>query len=276
MSTLHHTVIGAGETPVVWCHGVFGQGKNFTSVAKALVASDPHRWRAILLDLPNHGRSPWTDTVSYPQMSDAVVRTIHDLADGQPVHLLGHSMGGKVAMRTVLDHPDLIRTLTVVDISPVRYNMAHTFGPRVQGMLTMPLGQLRTRADAEAHLRRYEPAAPIRQFLLQNLRRDVHAASKEQWYWQMNLPVIAENLPTLGDWPPAEGRSWDGPVLWMGGGNSPYVLDEYHPAMQELFAQVRRVTVKNCGHWVHADQPSVFVQVLKSFLAMAEQQTPRA
>ncbi|WP_130865548.1 alpha/beta fold hydrolase [Acidipropionibacterium timonense] len=270
MTPLHTTEIGHGRHTIVWCHGIFGQGKNFTSVARSLVGSDPDRWRCVLVDLPNHGRSPWTTSTSYPDMADHLARTIRELSPGQPVHLLGHSMGGKVAMRTALDHPELLDALVVVDISPVDYPMGHSFGQRVRGMRSLDLEALESRSQAESQLSLYEPDAAIRQFLMQNLRHDIHAPAGHQWHWQMNLDLLAETMDDLGRWPSDGTRVWRGPVLWINGARSSYVRPEYADAMQALFPQVRRVTIKDSGHWVHSDQPTIFTQVVKGFLTRIE------
>ncbi len=267
MTQLHTTTIGSGSETVVWCHGVFGQGKNFTRVAKDLVADDPQRWRCVLVDLPNHGRSPWTDEISYPQMAASVAEVIAEASPGSPVHLLGHSMGGKVVMRTALDFPDLLRSLVVVDMAPVVSPLNLRFDPLTRAMKALDLDSLSTRREAEAQMSVGVPDPAIRQFLLQNLRHDVAAAPGQQWHWQMNLDLLADQMDRVADWPDTAGRHWDGPVLWISGEDSDYVHAEYQPAMTALFPRAQRVRVKNSGHWVHADQPEVFVQVLRHFLA---------
>jgi len=265
---LYSTVIGSGAETLVWCHGVFGQGKNFTRVAKDLVAGDPDRWRCVLLDPPNHGRSPWTAEISYPQMAASVARMIEQLSPGRPVHLLGHSMGGKVVMRTALDRPDLLSSLIVVDMAPVVSPLNLRFDPLTRAMRSLDLSRLETRTEAEAQLSVGVPDRTVRQFLLQNLRHDVHAPAGRQWRWQMNLELLDRQMSRIADWPDPQGRHWDGPTLWISGEDSDYVHDSYQPAMSALFPRVRRVRVKNSGHWVHSDQPEIFVQVLRGFLKL--------
>ncbi|MCI1747714.1 MAG: alpha/beta fold hydrolase [Acidipropionibacterium sp.] len=265
--SLYTTVIGSGRQTVVWCHGVFGQGKNFTRVAKDLVAGDPDRWRCVLVDLPNHGRSPWTEEVSYPQMAAALAELIEQLSPGSPVHLLGHSMGGKVVMRTALDFPGLLASLVVVDMAPVVSPLNLRFDPLTRAMQALDLGSLASRAQADAQLSIGVPDPVIRQFLLQNLHRDLAADPGDQWYWQMNLQLLAAQMDRVAGWPDTGGRSWPGPVLWISGEDSDYVRPEHQQAMTTLFPRVRRVRVKNSGHWVHADQPEIFVHVLRQFLA---------
>ena len=116
---LHVTTLGEGDRPVVFLHGLFGQGKNFTSIAKALLASDP-TLRCILVDLPNHGRSGWTDGLDQGLWADLVVDALRSPLAGSPCVLVGHSLGGKVAMQVALRHADLVEALVVVDISPAQ------------------------------------------------------------------------------------------------------------------------------------------------------------
>lgn len=263
MNKLHLTTLGNGQQDVYWCHGVFGQGKNFTRVAKDLLATDPDAYRCILVDLPNHGRSPWTQTFSYRDMADSLAATVKATSGNRPAHLLGHSMGGKVVMRTVLDNPDLTRSLTVVDMAPVDSRLTR-LAPLVDAMKSVNLTALTTRRQAEEHMSDGVPDPNIRQFLLQNLRHET--GNHERWYWQMNLDLLGNGLSDIGSWPPVT-SIWEGPALWITAEQSDYVGPDHSQAMHELFPQVRRIRIKNSGHWVHSDQPGVFVQVLAAFLS---------
>lgn len=269
--TLHTTILGDGEQDVYWCHGVFGQGKNFTRVAKDLLATDPDAYRCILVDLPNHGRSPWTTRFSYPEMARDLTETVTTTSGDRPVHLLGHSMGGKVVMRTVLDHPDLARSLTVVDMAPVASEL-NRFGPLVEAMQSLDLARLENRRQAEAGMSQNVHSPVIRQFLLQNLRHEM--GEHPRWHWQMNLDLLADSIAEVGGWPSTD-ATWDGPVLWITAEDSDYVDTPHSRAMHALFPQVRRIRVKDSGHWVHSDQPGVFVQVLSAFLRQVRRTTPQ-
>src|SRR3954454_24439530 len=169
--------IGDAGPRVVFLHGLFGQGKNWTTVAKGL--SDRHR--VTLLDLPNHGHSPWTDRVDYLDMAELVAAEL--AGHGEPVTLVGHSMGGKVAMTLALRRPELLRALVVVDIAPVEYPLqggrtddedeeASTFGVFIAAMRALHLDELKTRDDADAALRSAVPSRMVRSFLLQSLVRE--------------------------------------------------------------------------------------------------------
>ena len=254
--SLHRTEIGETGSRVVFCHGLFGQGRNWTQAAKAL--STEHR--VLLLDMPNHGRSPWTETFDYLELADLVGAELGD----EPVALVGHSMGGKIAMCLALRHPELVDRLAVVDVAPVAYPSGREFVGYIETMQGLDLASLGSRSEAEDALREAVPNPVVRSFLLQNLRR-----SDDGWHWQLNLDLLGDSMPGLTGWP-AEAlgeATYDGPVLWVGGADSDYIADEHAEEMDRRFPRNRRVLVKGAGHWVHSEQPEVFLEVLKRFLA---------
>ena len=255
---LHSTQLGTAGPRVAFCHGLFGQGKNWTGIARALAGEH----RVTLVDLPNHGRSGWTDELSYPEMADAVHALLAEQAGGEQVTLVGHSMGGKVAMAVALRHPELIRRLCVVDIAPVRYARLSSFADYVRGMRALDLGTLTDRAAADRGLQEAVPDPIVRGFLLQNLRREGAG-----WRWQMNLKALGDHLDVLADWSVGATAPYPGPTLWVAGAGSDYITSDYAPAMRSLFPRVQLLTVKNAGHWVHSEQPEVFLAALKGFLA---------
>jgi len=255
--TLHTTALGDQGSLIVFCHGLFGQGRNWTGIAKAF--TDDHR--ALLVDLPQHGRSSWSDHFSYVDVADQVAEL---LDPDDPVTLVGHSMGGKTAMVLALRHPDLVRRLCVVDVAPVDYGRSGEFDGYIRAMRGLDLAGLEQRRDADAALTEAVPSRTVRGFLLQNLRRE-----DDGWRWQANLEVLGNELDAVSGWPEddlADVVPYDGPVLWVIGGDSRYVEPEHVEAMEQLFPRTRRVTVKGAGHWVHSQQPEVFVEVLRRFL----------
>ena len=253
--SLHRTELGESGPRVVFCHGLFGQGKNWTQVAKALSAEH----RVLLLDMPNHGRSPWTETFDYLELADLVAEELGD----EPVALVGHSMGGKIAMCLALRHPELVERLAVVDIAPVAYDSGREFIGYTRTMRGLDLSGLERRSDADRAMAEAVPNPVVRSFLLQNLRR-----TDDGWHWQPHLDLLAEHMEQLAGWP-AEGladASYDGPVLWVGGADSDYTDDAHAPEMDRWFPRNRRVLIKGAGHWVHSEQPAVFLEVLRRFL----------
>jgi len=264
--------LGTTGPRVVFVHGLFGQGRNWTTIAKRL--ADEGR-RVTLLDLPNHGHSPWVDEVGYVPMAELVAAELAAL--GEPVTLVGHSMGGKVAMQLALRSPALLRALVVVDIAPVEYpetggrtddpdEEASPFAAFIAAMQAVDLAALGSREEADAALRSAVPSTMVRSFLLQSLVRDGVGAGGG-WRWRLNLDALGRDLGALRGFPaPPAGAHFDGPVLWIAGANSHYVLDADRPRMAELFPLVRLVRVKNAGHWVHSEQPEVFVSAVRHFL----------
>ncbi|MFT4165110.1 MAG: alpha/beta fold hydrolase [Microlunatus sp.] len=267
---LHYTEIGTTGPRVLLLHGLFGQGKNWLTIAKRLA----DRARVIMLDLPNHGRSDWTESLTYAEMASAITGVL--TADGdEPLNVIGHSMGGKVAMAMALLRPDLVPRLVVADIAPVRYerlggpaggSQRSGFADYVTGMRSIDLSRLSTRAEADQALRPYVPDDVVRAFLLQNLRRD--PSSRSGWRWQVNLALLGGGLADLGDWPDLHTAPYQGPVLWIAGGRSDYIRPEYDPAMRALFPRTQLFTIKQAGHWVHSDQPEIFVAAVRRFLRL--------
>jgi pimeloyl-ACP methyl ester carboxylesterase len=271
--------VGDAGPHVVFVHGLFGQGKNWTTIAKGL--SDRHR--VTLLDLPNHGHSPWTDRVDYLDMAELVATELEHL--GEPVTLVGHSMGGKVAMQLALRRPELLRALVVVDVAPVAYpptggrtddedEEASPFAAYIEAMRAMDLGALETRDDADAALRDAVPSRMVRSFLLQSLVREGLGNEDGGWRWRLNLELLERDLGELRGFPdPPPGASFDGPVLWVAGANSSYVLAEDRPHMVGLFPATRLVRIKDAGHWVHSEQPEVFLETVRRFLDGVEKRS---
>lgn len=258
--TIHTTRVGESGPVgrVVFLHGLFGQGKNFTSIAKALQPE----YTSLLVDLPNHGRSAWTEDVDYQQMADAVAAEVQrDFGADGPVHLVGHSMGGKVAMALALRHPELIDRLVVVDISPVESSDMSEFRHLLAALATLDLEDLPSRTEADTRLTELIPNRTTRGFLLQNLRSD-----GDGWRWQANLEVLLRDLPIIGGFVP-DGGPFERPVLWVSGERSPYIQDEHRPIMEGIFPRTVLLTIKGAGHWVHSEKPEAFVSALRTFLS---------
>ena len=256
--TVFVTSRGTAGPRVVFLHGLFGQGKNWTSVAKEL--EQDHR--VTLLDLPDHGRSDWTTRFSYVDMAAAVAEVLTGLEPVEPVTLVGHSMGGKVAMVLALARPELVRRLCVVDIAPVAYERRSSFATYVAGMRSLDLSALPDRGTADRQLEPYAPDPTVRSFLLQNLRREGPG-----WRWQMNLALLGDHLDVLNGWPAPVAPPYRGSTLWLAGSESDYIGPAEVPVMRALFPRVRLATVKGAGHWVHSERPAVFVAALRRFLA---------
>ncbi|TYL45975.1 alpha/beta fold hydrolase [Nocardioides sp. BGMRC 2183] len=257
--SLHSLDVGASGSRIVFLHGLFGQGRNWMTIGKAL--ADEHR--VTMVDLPDHGRSPWTESFDYLAVADAVA----DLIDGtDAATVVGHSMGGKVAMLLALRHPELVRRLVVADMSPVRYGRNPGGLARyAQALNRLDLVAVEAREDADRLLEREVGDPTVRSFLLQNLRRDDGPA---RWRWQANLALLERDMPVIADWPEealAGVAPYQGAVLWVAGGRSDYIAAEYEPAMQRWFPRYRKLVIKQAGHWVHSEQPEIFTEAVRRF-----------
>ena len=253
---------GESGSWVVFLHGLFGQGRNWATIGKDIA----ERHRVLLVDLPNHGRSPWTDRVDHLEMARQVAAVLDGL-DG-PATVVGHSLGGKVAMLLALTRPDLVERLVVADMSPVDYGDEVTATGGVLGyariLLDLDLSGVTRREEADRRLAEQVPSETIRSFLLQNLHRD-----GDGWRWAANLEAIVRDGRTLAGWPEAELADvapYQGKVLWLAGEHSSYVQPAYEAAMRRWFPHYRKVTLKGAGHWLHSEKPDVFLQALRQFL----------
>jgi pimeloyl-ACP methyl ester carboxylesterase len=200
---------------------------------------------------------------------------------GEPVTLVGHSMGGKVAMQLALRRPDLLRALVVVDIAPVKYPLtggrtddpdeeASPFADYIAAMKAIDLTGLERRDDADRALQAAVPSRMVRSFLLQSLVRE-GTGTAGTWRWRLNLDLLERDLGELRGFPePPAGAQFDGPVLWIAGTDSHYVLDDDRERMEHFFPHTRLVRVKNAGHWVHSEQPDVFLETVRRFLERVE------
>ncbi|HMR50270.1 MAG TPA: alpha/beta fold hydrolase [Arachnia sp.] len=255
---LSESTVGHGARPLVFFHGLFGQGKNFAGIAKAVgdLAT------STLPDLPNHGSSPWTREFDYDELAAIMADWLSERFP-EPVALVGHSMGGKLAMRVALRYPELISRLMVVDISPARNDVSDQFTHLIGALTRVPLERVASRTQAEALLAEDVPDVGVRRFLLQNLRHKGEGGGV--WYWTANLDLLGDSLPLVLGWPPID-AVYDGPVAWVNGADSPYVQPEHRAPMRALFPRCVQVAIKGAGHWVHADQPERFVAVLRHFL----------
>lgn len=253
--SLNSTTLGHGPMDLVFLHGLFGQGKNWTTIARGLEeVATSH-----LLDLPNHGRSSWTVEFTLDNQTDEVAAWLQENFD-HPVAVVGHSLGGKVAMRLALRYPELVERLLVSDISPTRNEATTDFSSLVSAMRNLSLEHLESRSEADRRMAAQVPDASVRGFLLQNLRRQ-----EGTWAWTCNLDLLGDSLYIIGGWPPLD-DVYEGVVYWVAGGLSNYVLPAHREPMQELFPKVISVTIKTAAHWVHADEPAIFIATVKHFL----------
>jgi len=246
---------GAGP-PIAILHGLFGSGRNWRSIAQQLAA----RHRVLAFDLRNHGASPWAEGMSYDEMVEDLQASFRARRI-EHAPLMGHSMGGKIAMLMALLHPDLVDRLVVVDIAPAANPPA--LRAYVRAMRAVDLRGVRRRAEADVRLAGPIPDPAERAFLLQNLVIGDNAA-----HWQLNLETIEREFPRIVGFPvlPA-GAAYPGPTLFVAGARSNYIQPEQEPVIRHLFPQARIMRIEGAGHWVHAEQPQAFLHAVGPFLS---------
>lgn len=252
MIELNYKSLGQGY-PILILHGLFGTLDNWQTIARHL--SEHHT--VYLIDLRNHGRSPQLPEMNYPAMAEDL-RHFMESHGMYQAHIIGHSMGGKVAMQFALEHSDMVEKLLVVDIAPKAYPGGHQ--TIFEALLSLDLSTLTERQQAEAHLATYIAEADVRLFLMKNLSRQKGGGFE----WKMNLPVIYENYPQIlaaidSPW------TFDKPTIFVRGEHSDYVQDADMARIRALFPNAQLHTIAGAGHWVHAEQPDALLQLALSF-----------
>ena len=246
----------ADAVPLVVMHGLLGTSRNWQAHGKALA-----RERTVhLLDLRNHGASPWSDVMTYPAMA-ADVLAFADRQRLERFFLLGHSMGGKVAMAVALTEPERVVGAIVADIAPVPY--AHDFEELIGALRGLDLSGITRRAEGDLALAPVIENSAVRHFVLQNL--DFDGAGKA--FWKPNLAVLDAEIRTITGWPAAyDEETYEGPVLAVHGGASDYVDAAGEAAFRRLMPAVAFETLAGAGHWLHADHPRPFLDAVRRFL----------
>ncbi len=249
---LYSREFGAGD-PVIILHGMFGFSDNWQTIAKKL----SEHFLAVTPDLRNHGRSPHLPTHSYPEMAEDI-RAFMEAHWMFSAHLIGHSMGGKVAMQLALSHPDMVERLVVVDMDPGKSDDNHSY--IFQALRDMNLPGIASRKEAEAYLSTHIADTGTRQFLLKNITR----TEKGTYTWKMNLPVLWEHFQDI--LAPVSGEPFNKPTLFIRGSESNYIKPQDEPNIKSLFPQAEIVTIEGAGHWVHADKPEELLASVEAFL----------
>jgi esterase len=249
---------GTGS-PIVLLHGLFGAHGNLGALARAL----QHTFAVYSLDLPGHGRSRWLADLDLPRMADRV-RQCLDEEGVAHAHLLGHSLGGKVAMQLALQYPARVESLIVADIAPVEYSGRHH--QVFEALEAVAAQDCESRDAAAAIMSRYLHEDAVIQFLLASLQRDAQG----HYHWRFDLAGIRAAYPALLAAPGA-GQSYAGPVLFIRGGDSDYIREQDWPVVRAFFPQASIKIMHGCGHWLHAQNPRVFNGIVTRFLAPLEQ-----
>lgn len=258
--SLHSDIGGEGDVPVVMLHGLFGSTSNLMGVARSLEAD----FRVIRFDLRNHGKSAHSEVMDIPSMAGDVAEAMQQLGLSQ-AYVLGHSLGGKVAMELAATQGERVKGLVVADIAPVAYGRGHD--AILDGLLALDLQALKNREQADTQLKSAVPELAVRQFLLKNLARD----GQSGWKWRMNLAAIAASYDRLRAAP--NSAVYAGPTLFIRGEKSRYIIDENRVPIMRQFPDARLETIAGAGHWLHAERPEEFNALVRGFLASCEDGT---
>jgi len=251
---LYHKILGSSDTHIILLHGLLGSSDNWMNVGRHV--SD--YYTVHLLDMRNHGRSPHSQDINYAIMAEDVAMYIKDNHIVRPI-VIGHSMGGKVAMYLALYYSDSAERIIVIDIAPKSYSGGHEY--IINAMLEAPLSQFSTRHEADTWLSERIKGIGIRQFIMKNLARD----SNNRFRWACNLHAIAQHYPSLMQFD-ASGESIIF-VDFIKGQLSDYIMPEDEGIIQSYFPHHKIHTVVDAGHWVHVDNPEGFMDILSRLLS---------
>lgn len=252
---LYYKKEGKGPALII-LHGLFGMLDNWLSIGRSF----QEHFTVYLVDQRNHGRSPHSEIFTYKAMSRDLLELM-DKENIQEALLLGHSMGGKTAMRLTLDHPQRVQKLVVADISPRKYTNHHQHQGLIDAMLSVNLQQASSRGEVSEMLSGKIMPQHIRQFLMKNL----YWKEKDQLAWRPNLEVIRQNLHEVFRGIEAEEAS-DIPALFLKGEKSAYIKMADEQMIRRLFSRSRIVSIANGSHWLHADNPQDFTREVLNFL----------
>ncbi len=243
-----------GNPTLVILHGFFASSRNWRLIAKKLAQN----YHVYVPDLRNHGLSPHATEMDYPKMATDVKTFLAEHEIVRPF-LMGHSMGGKVAMWLALNNPDLIQKLIVVDIAPVTYQ--HSFENVIKALLGLPLAEIRNRKQAEDLLAEPLPDLSFRQFILQNL-----ILKEGEYCWRTDLAIFQKAAPAIIAFPDSEElASFSGQSMFVIGERSTHVKEQHYEKIETLFPGAAIETIANSGHWLHAEQPEQFLALVNRF-----------
>jgi pimeloyl-ACP methyl ester carboxylesterase len=250
---LHFRSYGHGE-PLIILHGLFGSLENWHSISLKLSA----HFQVFAVDQRNHGQSPHSPEMNYELMAGDLEEfiTTHRLP---PISLMGHSMGGKTAMQFAMLYPALVNKLIVVDMAPGAAAPRHE--QILRAMLSLNIATAKDRCELEQALAPAVPELATRQFLLKNLKRQSHGAFR----WQIGLQEIQQNYAQLSH-AVGNGQAFDGPVLFLRGESSTFLVEHDLPEIRRLFPKAELWTVSRAGHLPHVENTTEFVAQVRQFL----------
>lgn len=254
MAHLNYKQVGEGDDVLIILHGLFGSLDNWKTPGKFLSKNR----KVITVDQRNHGRSFWDDEISYDLMAEDLKKLVDEL-NLTNFTLMGHSMGGKTALRFTQLYPEHINKLIVVDMGIKEYPMHHEL--ILEGLNSLDLDKVDSRSDAEDVMSKHIDNVGVRQFLLKNL----YWVKKGKLGWRINIPVLEEKMPEILKAIPTSPKV-EVDTLFIYGGQSNYILDEDKSAIRDVFTKAKFIELKEAGHWIHAETPELFLRTVEGYL----------
>lgn len=266
---LFYRSVGSG-TPVIILHGLYGSSDNWMTIARKLAE---HNFQIISVDHRNHGNSPHTVEHTYEDMITDLAWLMNDL-DIDKAHIIGHSMGGKVAIGFAADYPEKILSLTIADILPLNYlekpasAVQYDFHKRIlETLFHLNIKSAKNRKEIEEHLMKDIPEIHIRKFILKNLRK----SGDQTFEWKINVPVLRKQLDEIISG--IDYRNYEDripiikyPVQLIRGSLSGYCPDDKLYVIKEMYPEIRISTMQDATHFLHAEKPDNFTVLLLEFI----------
>lgn len=255
--------------PLVIVHGLYGSSDNWLTVGKKLSS----HYKVYMIDQRNHGRSPNSEEHSYEILKNDLA-DFFDQLNIEKAIVMGHSMGGKTAMRFAADYPERVEKLIIVDITPKDYFLLNDESQYylhkniLQAMLDIDFNRMESRKEVENYLLERIDSSQIVQFLLKNVHRNKET---HQFEWRLNVKALFDNLDEIISsvnerWFEDRKPIFNYPVLFIKGANSNYILPEDYKTIRRIYPEVQIVEIPNAGHWLHAEQPELFLEAVVQFL----------
>ncbi len=258
MKKLHSNILGSGPKDLIILHGFLGMGSNWKTQAKKF---ELQGYRVHLIDLRNHGKSFWDENFDYNFMVEDLFYYVNNL-DLKKIILIGHSMGGKVAMLFSISKPEFVHQLIISDISPKDYESIEGIKKIREGLIKLNLNQIKTRKDADFHLKNYVNDFGMREFLLKNLYRS--ESGKFSFY--PNIEVLEKSIPTIEKFPYLGGK-YNKPALFLKGEKSNYInIKDDQDLITSYFPCSEIIEIDEAGHWIHIDQPDLFFNQVNNWI----------
>lgn len=265
---LFYRKFGQGA-PIIILHGLYGSSDNWVTIGRAL----SEQYEVWLLDQRNHGQSPHSSEHNYELMQEDLLEFLNEHQIEKTV-LIGHSMGGKTAMRFAVNYPERLNYLIIIDIAPKSYLFSLSSPSEsinhkiiIEALLDVDFGRVSERSDVDDFLSKKIKNKKIRQFLMKNVKRK----DKTSFEWSLNLVALHKNIENILNGFTLSGAKLGDeitgfPVLFVKGANSDYILEDDKDSIEGIFPYAEFATIQNAGHWLHAEQPDDLLRLIKNFI----------